>query len=119
MTKAKFEQHKKNIKKLPPISGRAKRRWLFWIVPVIVSIGFQLYVANMTAGEGEDLSRINDEIQQVIRQNQSLEEEITQNSSLSKIESEAVSLGLGKPENILYAQITQGTAQADVPLLGQ
>ncbi len=103
------------------ITGKkiSKKKMFFWVLPLAISLSFQLYVSNMTAGQGEELARIETQIQLVSRQNQILEEKITERSSLSIIEGRAQSLGLAKPESIIYAETAKGTAQANVILESQ
>lgn len=96
---------------------KAKKIFL-WAVPFALSLAFQLYVVNMTAGEGEELAKIEGKIEIARRQNQVLEEEITQYSSLARIDAEASKLNLVKPKDIIYAK-NKGTAQVNATILGQ
>ncbi|MEK7521797.1 MAG: hypothetical protein AAB599_03295 [Patescibacteria group bacterium] len=116
MTKAQFEQHKKSL----PLQGKLnKKKWLFWFIPVALSLIFQLFVANMTAGDGEELVKIEEQIEAVQRQNQALEEEITTSLSLSKIEEESLKLGLGRPKDIMYAEVEKSYTQANTSVANQ
>lgn len=72
------------------------------ISSLILLIIIQLIVSNMTAGNGEELAKVENQIQEVARRNNLLREEIAQHTSLTEIAKQQETLGLIQPTSILY-----------------
>lgn len=64
----------------------------------------QIAVSNKLAGRGEELARLDGELQKLTRENKILGEELAGGGALVKIASESARLGLIKPEKIIYLE---------------
>lgn len=64
----------------------------------------QIAVSSKLAGRGEELSRLDGELQKLARENKILHEELAGGGALIKIASESARLGLVKPEKIIYLE---------------
>lgn len=102
MTKAKFYKFTKT----------SNKKWILVALALILSFGFQLYVTNSNSGRGEELSQIEAKIEEVRRQNQILKEEMARFTAIAKLEETSQSLGLVKPQNVLYLKASESTAHA-------
>lgn len=102
MTKHQFIK----FKKITPgvVTKISRKKVLIIVIPMIFSLFLQLYVSNRAAGQGQELAKINSQIETAKRDNKILREEIASNASLQKIEVEGLALGLSKPESVEYIQ---------------
>jgi len=96
----------------PKMGSPKKKKWILVGLALSLAFGLQLYVANSVAGLGEELAQIEIKIEDEKRQNQILKEEMAQFTSISKLEEASLSLGLAKPQNVLYVKVSQETADA-------
>jgi hypothetical protein len=98
----KIEKNKKTFKK-------AKLLW-FLAAPFIAAV---IFVTVEMASSGATLSKLEKEEAYLVSENQKLGDELVRASSLSQFEDVSVSLGFGKPANIVY--ITEKDIVAKLP----
>lgn len=79
-----------------------KKKILLVVLPLAFSLVLQIYVSNSVAGEGHELRQTEAQIEQVARDNKILREQIASTTSLAQLEAESQTLGLAKPESIVY-----------------
>lgn len=77
---------------------------------LLAAVIVQLVASNALAGRGGELGELEKEASRLSYENQLLKSELAQKSSLSAIASQSATLGLAKPESIIYADLAQPVA---------
>lgn len=70
----------------------------------------QLAVSNILAGKGGELEKLEREKAQILQENRVLTEELSGSLSLLRVSGESSRLGLAKPKNIIYLDLTEPLA---------
>lgn len=84
--------------------------WALVLSILAVVIGAQLLVSNILSVRGSELAELERQASELARNNQLIKQEMAQHSSLSKIALFAESLGMVKPEQMLYIDVGQAVA---------
>lgn len=83
--------------------GKIKVKLLVILAGIaVVLISVQLVFANNLAVEGEKVSRINQELQQLEAENINLRVKIAQESSLTNLTKKAQASGFEKPQKVIF-----------------
>lgn len=86
------------------------RLWIVALPLLFAVLAIQLVASNALAGKGGDLRDLEKEASRLSYQNQLLKSELAEMSSLSRIASQSAELGLGRPESVIYADLSQPVA---------
>ncbi len=85
---------------------KTSKIWLVVFGLLAAVIGIQLMMSNILAVRGNELSGLEKQAAALSRNNQTIKQEMSRHSSLTNIASMAESLGMVKPESLLYIDIT-------------
>mgnify|MGYP001619902308 FL=1 len=89
---------------------KLRRGWVLVLSILAFVIGAQLLVSNILSVRGSELAELEKQASELARNNQLIKQEMAQHSSLNKIALSAESLGMVKPEQILYIDVGQAVA---------
>lgn len=89
---------------------KLRRGWIVIFSVLAMVIGTQLLVSNILSVRGSTLAELEKQASELARNNQLIKQEMAQHSSLSKIALSAESLGMVKPEQMLYIDVGQAVA---------
>lgn len=84
-----------------------------WTIGFVVLGGIlltQLFIANVLASKGQELADLEARATKLSRDNSSRQEELTKKTSLISVSEKAKSLGLVKPDNIVYFDLSSSIA---------
>ena len=90
------------------------RIYILASLPLMLSLLLQLFYANNTVGTGQQMIQTEKKIQDLSQDNRILREQIAQNSSLFTLSQTSESLGLKKPESLLYLDTNTMIGDASV-----
>ena len=90
-------------------TGR-KSLWKMAVFVVVLGALFQLFVAHLLSGRGEELAIIEKKLQEIRGENKNLQEELYKHSSLSEVAYKGRELGYVKPQNLVYLNDSSSVA---------
>lgn len=89
---------------------KLRRGWIVIFSVLAMVIGTQLLVSNILSIRGSTLAELEKQASELARNNQIIKQEMAQYGSLNKIAVSAESLGMVKPEQMLYIDVGQAVA---------